>query len=172
MSSGATTTMIGFSTVDLIRSILLYSYTFTGTGTKVCDRAVRGELTDGITGTFFRGNGDMVNCADMAISGISWEVVQFPVGTVVQQFTRTLAATAASMDISLPIRVEPSRTIVIAGGQWASGVVHGEGSYSGGEVINEMRAQAYVKDPDTITLTRESSIASAKFTIFVVQLKP
>jgi hypothetical protein len=172
MSSGATTTTIGFSTVDLTRSILLYSYTFTGTGAKICDRAVRGELTDGITGTFSRGEGDAANCSGMAISGISWEVVQFPVGTVVQQFTQPLGAGVANMDITLPIPVEPSRTIVIAGGQWSSGAVHGEGTYSGGEVINEMRARATVTDATHVNLTRESSMASAKFTVFVVQLKP
>lgn len=155
------------------RSILLYSYNFTGAGTKICDRMVRGSLsTDGAKVNFSRGEGDATNCAGMQIPSISWEVVEFPPGTVVQQLTQPQAAGTATSTITLPITVDPSRTFVIAGGQWASGQVHGEGKYSGAESSTEMRAQAVLTDATTVTLTRQTSTSSATFTLFVVQLKP
>jgi hypothetical protein len=173
IGSGALTASAGLSpAVALDRSILLYSYYATGTGNKICDRGLRGELTNTTTVSFSRGEGDTANCSGMALAGISWEVVQFPVGTVVQQITQPLLAASASTSITLTQAVEPSRTLVIAGGQWASGQVHGEGRYSGSEIIDEMRARAVLTDSTHVSLTRESSLNTAKFTIFVVQLKP
>ncbi len=176
MPSGSAIVQLNLaSSVALNRSVLLYSYFHDSTTTKICDRLVRGELTSsGAKVTFSRGDGDSSsNCTTPNITSISYEVVQFPVGTVVQQITQSLAAGATSTNISLPTTVDPTRTIVIAGGQWASGQVHGESSYSGGSVISEGRAQASIStDGTTLTLTRETSNASATFTVYVVQLKP
>ncbi|MFL5346804.1 MAG: MopE-related protein [Hyalangium sp.] len=163
------------SSVALDRSILLYSYLYDSTTTKICDRLVRGELTNsGANVTFTRGDGDTsANCTAPNISSISYEVVQFPVGTLVQQVTQQLAAGALSANITLPTAVDVSRTIVTAGGQWSSGQVHGESRYSGGEVVAEGRAQASLSaNGTTLTLTREASTASATFTVYVVQFKP
>jgi hypothetical protein len=172
--TSSTSTQANLSpTVVPYRSILLYSYNYSGTGTRICDRMVRGSLSsDGSTVNFSRGEGDMANCTGMQIPSISWEVVQFPPGTVVQQITQQQSAGTTTSTISLPSSVDPSRTFVIAGGQWASGQVHGEGKYSGGEVSSEMRAQAVLTDANTVTLSRMTANASATFTVFVVQLKP
>jgi hypothetical protein len=174
LASGSTSVQATLSSaVALNRSVLLYSYDLTGTGTKICDRALRGELTDATTVSFSRGEGDTTNCAGMQLPEISWEVVQFPVGTFVQQITRQLAGGTVASSITLPTPVDPSRSIVFMGGQWASGQVHGEGKYSLAENINEMRAQAALStDGTTLTLTRESSNSSAAFTVYVVQFKP
>ncbi len=176
MPSGSAIVQLNLaSSVALNRSVLLYSYFHDSTATNTCDRLVRGELTSsGAKVTFSRGDGDSSsNCTTPNITSISYEVVQFPVGTLVQQITWPLAAGVTSTNITLPTVVDPTRTIVIAGGQWASGQVHGESSYSGGSIISEGRAQASVStDGKTLTLIRETSNASATFTVYVVQFKP
>jgi hypothetical protein len=153
------------------RSILLYSYISDGAGAAICNRALRGELIDsGATIRFSRGEGDTTNCVGSQFGAISWEVVQFPPGTVVQQFTQQLTGPAAS--VTLPQAVDQSRTLVIAGGQWASGQLHGEGKYFANEYISEMRALAYLTDGSNLLISRETSNATATFTVYVVQLKP
>jgi hypothetical protein len=99
-------------------------------------------------------------------------VVTFHAGTVVQQVTRPLPAGTTTMNVPLPTRVDPTRTIIIGGGQWASGQLHGESSHTGSENISEGRAQAYLRDESTLTLARATAYDSATFTVYVVQLKP
>jgi hypothetical protein len=173
-SSAASVDVTLSPAVSLTRSILLYSYVFDSTTTKICDRLVRGELTgNGTRVTFSRGSGDTsANCTSPQINSIAYEVVTFPAGTVVQQVTRTLAPAATSANVSLLTVVDPSRTIVIGGGQWSSGQLHGESSHSASENISEGRVQAYLRDGLTLTLTRETAADSATFTVYVVQLKP
>ncbi|MBN1207713.1 MAG: putative metal-binding motif-containing protein [Myxococcaceae bacterium] len=172
--TGTSTQINLASSVALDRSILLYSYISDGFGLDICERALRGELTNGgAQVSFTRGDGDAVNCAGSQFTAISWEVVQFPAGTFVQQVTQHLAAGTASISTTLPTTVDASRTVVFVGGQGASGQALGEGQYKDGEIIGEMRARAELSaDGTTVTLTRDSSISSAKFTFFVVQLKP
>lgn len=159
--------------VPMDRSVVLYSYIFDSNTTKICDRLVRGEITNGGNRvTFSRGGGDTsINCTSPSINSISYEVVTFPVGTVVQQVTRSLLSTVANTNVAIT-SVDPSRTIVIGGGQWASGQVHGESKFAGGENISEGRIQAYLMNGSTLTLSRETSSDGATFTVYVVQLKP
>jgi hypothetical protein len=162
------------NSVDLARSVLLYSYISDGSGTNICNRVLRGELTNsGTTVTFSRGDGNAANCVGSQFNAISWEVVQFPAGTVVQQVTQALAAGTGGLSASTQISpVDLSRTLVIGGGQWASGQLHGEGAHSSSDLISEMRAQAYLTDSTTLNFSRESSNNTATFTAYVVQFKP
>jgi hypothetical protein len=155
------------------RSILLYSYTSDGSGDNICNRVLRGELTNGGNQvSFSRGDGDTANCVSSQFF-ISWEVVQFPVGTVVQQVTQSLVAGAEGLSASTQISpVDLSRTLVIGGGQWASGQLHGEGRHSSSELISEMRAQAWLTDSTTLNFSRVTSNNTAKFTAYVIQFKP
>jgi hypothetical protein len=157
--------------VDPERSILLYSYYTSGQSSRICERMLRGELiSDGRQARFTRGEGDPFGCANTTIDGISWEVIQFPPGTFVQQVTQQLSDFSTS--VTLPKAVDMSRTLVIAGGQWASGQLHGEGKYSNGELPSEMRAQAFLSEPSTLKIVRETAFSSATFTLFVIQLAP
>lgn len=174
IGAGAATVDVNLSpSVPLSQSIVLYSYVFDSNTTKICDRLVRGELTDGGNKVAFsRGSGDTSpNCTTPQINEISYEVVTFPAGTVVQQVTRALLAGGTSTDVAIT-PVDPSRTIVIGGGQWASGQVHGESKFAGGENISEGRIQAYLMNGSTLTLSRETASDGATFTVYVVQLKP
>jgi hypothetical protein len=173
MASGATSRQVDLlGSVALGRSILLYSYIADSTTTKSCDRAVRGELAvDGGSVSFSRGEGDTTNCAGSAITGISWEVVQFPSGTVVQQVTQQLAAGIESGTATIS-SVDRSRTLVVGGGQWASGQLHGEGQFSGSDNIGEMRTQAWLTNDTTLNFFRGASTSSATFTAYVIQFKP
>jgi hypothetical protein len=173
LTSGSTSTQVTLpTTMDLSRSILLYSYISDGSGTRICDRVLRGELTDsGRSVTFSRGLGSAASCAGSSFTAISWEVVQFPVGTVVHQVSRSL--TSGALSTSTPVQaVDLSRTLVIGGGQWASGQLHGEGLHSTSELISEMRAQAFLSDSTTLNFYRETANNSARFTAYVVQFKP
>jgi hypothetical protein len=162
------------SSVDPARSVLLYSYISDGSGTTICNRVLRGELTNnGAKVTFSRGDGNAASCVGAQFNAISWEVVQFPSGTVVQQVTQPLGAGAAGQSASTQISpVDLSRTIVVGGGQWASGQLHGEGSHALGDLISEMRAQAYLTDSTTLNFSRDSFNSTAKFTAYVIQFKP
>ncbi|HYI02376.1 putative metal-binding motif-containing protein [Hyalangium sp.] len=172
LASGATNTEVTLaSPVALDRSIVLYSYINDGTSARICERALRGELiNNGATVRFSRGEGDTVNCAGSNFGEISWEVVTFPVGTVVQQVTQQLTGATASVPLTTP--VDLSRTLVFGGGQWSSGQLHGEGRYASGELINEMRALAVLSNNSTLLFYRESFINTATFTAYVVQFKP
>ena len=156
------------------RSILLYSYVFDSTTTKICDRLVRGHFSNGGNRVAFsRGDGDSsADCTTPSINAISYEAVTFPVGTVVHEMTRTLGPGTLTMDSALPTPVDPSRTIVIGGGQWSSGQVHGESRNSANENISEGRTLAFLANGSTLTLTRATSGDSATFTVYVVQFKP
>ncbi|WP_224247076.1 hypothetical protein [Hyalangium gracile] len=173
LAAGQPTTTASLPAVVPGRSLLLYSYIYGGPSTQYCDRAVRGELTNATTVSFSRGEGDATSCAGVPISSISWEVVEFPAGTVVQSLTRQLVALQPTLTVTLPTSVDPSRTVIITGGQWASGQVHGEGKHTGVDGISDMRAMATLApDGSSITLTRATSVSTATFTFFVVQLKP
>ncbi|HEX8701849.1 MAG TPA: hypothetical protein VF815_23680 [Myxococcaceae bacterium] len=157
------------------RSIVLFSYLTDNANNEICNRALRGELRDnGATLRFSRAeNTTANNCASGNITAISWEVIQFPVGTSVQQVTHRLLATETTAPITLTQPVDPSRTIIVMGNQVSSGQAGGEGQHSGSQLIGEMRARAVLNaNGTTVTLTRDSSTASATFTFFVVQLKP
>jgi hypothetical protein len=173
LTSGTLTQLPLPTAVAPDRSILLYSYLYEGSGTNVCDRALRGELADnGATVRFSRGEGDTANCTGMQLTAISWEVVQFPPGTLVQQVTQRL--TGLTTNVTLETPVDRSRTFVLAGGQWASGQVHGEGRHSttATPTINDMRVEAELTNVSTLKLTRRLQNTSATFTVYVVQLKP
>jgi hypothetical protein len=172
LASGATNTEVTLAApVAPDRSIVLYSYTNDGTGVRICERALRGALiNNGATVRFSRGEGDTVNCAGSNFGEISWEVVTFPMGTVVQQVTQQLTGATASASLTIP--VDLSRTLVFGGGQWSSGQLHGEGRYASSELIGEMRAQAVFTNNSTLLFYRESAINTATFTAYVVQFKP
>jgi hypothetical protein len=139
---------------------------------KICDRVLRGELTNaGAAAAFSRGEGDTLNCADSSFTSISWEVVEFPIGTVVQQVTQQLAVATPTATVAIT-PIDESRTLVIGGGQWASGQLHGEGRHSSSELIGEMRSQAYLASNSSLSFSRESSTNTATFTAYVVQFKP
>jgi hypothetical protein len=181
---GLTTTMVSGDTsedvtlspsVDPARSIVLFSYLNDGSGNPICNRSLRGELINsGATLRFSRAEGNAANnCANSNFSAISWEVVQFPAGTVVQQVAVPMAAASSSAVVTLPAQVDPSRTLVLMGSQMSSGQAGGEGRYSSGEIAGEMRARAALNPAGTtLTLLRDSANASANFTVYVVQLKP
>ncbi|MBN1209229.1 MAG: hypothetical protein JXB05_30505 [Myxococcaceae bacterium] len=157
--------------MDPNRSILLYSYMASSSNDPICARMLRGELiSDGRQVLFSRGQGDFANCGFTSIEAISWEVVQFPQGTLVQQVTQPLTEISAA--VTLPTPVDPSRTLVIAGGQWASGQLHGEGKYDFNDLPSDMRAQAFLSDASTVKIVRETTFAPATFTLFVIQLQP
>jgi heat shock protein HslJ len=180
----ATTSMAGNATsqevvlspaVDPTRSIVLFSFLSDGSGSAICNRALRGELTNnGGRVRFSRAEGNTANnCAASNVSAISWEVIQFPVGTVVRQLTHQLVASESSDAITLQPPVDASRTIVLMSGQGSSGQSGGEGRHSSSEAMGEMRARAALSaDGTTITLTRDSTTSQATFTVYVVQLKP
>lgn len=174
LDTGATSAQVSLSPVTAPdRSILLYSYISNGSGAKMCERGLRGALSEtGGSVSFSRGEGDTANCAGSPLSAISWEVVEFPPGTVVYQLTQQLAAGSYSTSIPLPASVDRSRTLVFAGGQWTSGQAHGEGRYAANEYPNEMRAQASLSNASTVFLDRWGRNSSATFTVYVVQLKP
>jgi hypothetical protein len=174
LSNGSASTQVNtdIPSQDLTRMVLLYSFLSDGQGPKICDRMLRGELTNnGAKATFSRGDGDTTNCLASSFTSIAWTAVQFPEGTVVQQVTQPLAMGSTQGNASISA-VDLSRTIVIGGGQWASGQVHGEGRHSSSDLISEMRAQAFLNDSTTLTFFRESSNNTARFTAYVVQLKP
>jgi hypothetical protein len=174
LNTGATSLEVGLSASTAPdRSILLYSYIYNGSGVKICDRALRGELADnGNKVRFSRGEGDAANCAGAQISSISWEVVEFPPGVRVHQLTKHLAAGSSSGSITLPALIDRSRTLVFTGGQWASGQVLGEGRYASNEYLSEMRALVSISDASTVLIERSDNFSSATFTVYVVQLKP
>lgn len=157
--------------VDSTATALFYSYdTWANPGTARC-LMVRGDVTSPSSLSFTRGDGSGAPCTDEDVESVSWERVQFPPPTKVVSVSVAMAAGVFAVDAGLAA-VDPTRTLVFAGGQWSNGQATGEGAADGGSDFSDVLAQFYLASPTELVATRASARESARWTAYVVELSP
>ena len=161
---------------DLSRTFLLYSWRLANPTTAQCNEILRGELDSTTTAAFSRGDGSgNTACDSAAIDEISWARVQLPVGTVVVPLTLEMTGAATTITSSAFTAVDPTRTVVFSGGQWASGQSNGETDWTASANTHTSRSKDTLTGGNTtVTLTRASNGggSKAKWTSYVVQFLP
>ncbi|HVE82619.1 MAG TPA: hypothetical protein VND93_07215, partial [Myxococcales bacterium] len=160
----------GLPPVDLSRSILTYSYRTTSGSGAICDRSIRGELISPTAIRFHRGDGNLA-CDDVMVDAIGWERIQLPRGYLVQ--TREVALPIGSLEGTATITaVDPTRSLLLAGGQFTGGQAGGEGSFAVDDVLGEMHGAFTFDSPTQVRVRRAVALGSARWTIFVVEVPP
>lgn len=160
-------------------SVLLNQAVLAGTISNtisMCNLLVRGEMTSSTSLQFSRG-ADQINplaCNDVAITDIPWERVDFGARARVQAIPLQLQNN--SFDVVPPTlaAVDPTRTLVFAGGQMAGGQSSGETSVDnqGDDSIGQAQARFELNTGTLLRVTRGRSQATGAVTLYVVELEP
>jgi hypothetical protein len=172
-----TSVTVGGTELDFSRTALLYSYTSdqaptSPSTTRVCALGIRGEL--GVSGITFSRAADSACSPLVTMDAIAWELVRFPVGTLVQQAGISMEDHEDTGFAELTLPVRPDTTLVLAGGQWTNGQAMGEGASTSERFLSDVTAWFDPEQPDATGMTtfvnaeRFSTDASARWTVFVV----
>jgi hypothetical protein len=172
MPNGALSVQVAGLPASSANTALLHQFrTATLEPSSMCNLAVRGELSSATSLKFSRGAG--VNdggCSIDPITDVLWERLDFGTRGSVQ--VKTVPVTGFA-DVAIS-SVDPTRTVVFAGGQSASGQSCGETSYNATSVQAASAAVARFEltTPTNVRVTRDVTSDAAIFTFYVVQLEP
>jgi hypothetical protein len=160
----------GLAPVDLSRTFLTYGWRTLEGGPVVCNRSLRGELTSATSIRFHRGDGNPA-CTNAMLDAIGWERVQLPAGVRVQPLVMSLAPSFYTGTAAIS-QVDPTRTLLFAGGQFTDGQAAGEGSYDQDDVLGEMHGAFTFDNPSRVRVTRAVAYGSARWNAFAVEVPP
>ncbi|HYV45530.1 MAG TPA: hypothetical protein VFA20_11750 [Myxococcaceae bacterium] len=183
---GATGPMdAGVSTLDVQvsapapqgRTVLLHTHRYAGSAIgPICSKVVRGEVLDaaGTTLRFSRSDPPSVGCTgpNLDVDGIAWERIQVPPGDRLQRFVVDLAA--SQMETTVPIAaVDPTRTVVLAGGQGSAGQALGE-TRDTTTLDPRVASLALELDPSgtSFRASRTASGDASRWTVYVWEFGP
>ena len=170
--TGTSKAVTGLTNSPTANTFLLYSYRLAPTSNAICDRALRGSISSPTALSFSRADGSSNSaCSSTAIDEIVWERVQLPAGSSAQEFDTALAVGVASGTQALT-PVDTTRAMAFSGGQWTSGQGQGEGSLDTQSILGDTRARYQITAPNSVTVTRDSTLGTAHFTSFVTELLP
>jgi hypothetical protein len=133
---------------------------------------VRAEMDTPTSITFSRANLSInTNCISAPITEFVWERVDFGSRARVQTFTLDLQNNSQDVIVS---QVDPTRTIVFAGGQFAGGQATGETDYNnqGSGSLGVAAARFDLYTPTNVRVIRGRSSGDAKAMMYVVELEP
>ena len=167
---GTTLDVTDLPPVDLSRSFLTYSYRTPSGTAAICDRSLRGELISPTAIRFHRGDGNPA-CAGTLLAAIGWERIQLPRGVRVQASEVAMAPSQATQTVSISA-VDPTRSLLLAGGQFTSGQAAGEGSFDQDDVLGEMLGAFTFEGAAQVGVQRAAALGSARWTLFVVEVPP
>jgi len=161
--TGISQSVSGLSSVDTDRTMLFYTYRTAISGSTMCDRMLRGDVASSTQITFTR------NCTTGgAIEAISWQRVTFNQGGLVRKVTVNMNDGMGALNSTIAA-VDPSKTLVFAGGQVMSGQSIGEGSLSSNDILGAMVGRHRLVDSTTLEVVRDNTQGSAKWTSYAVQ---
>jgi hypothetical protein len=87
----------------------------------------------------------------------------------VQQVTVSMAAGVLSVQRTIDA-VDLNRTLVLASSQWAAGQASGEAAYNADDLLGESLGRFSLPSATTLQIDRDSSLDSATWTLYVVEL--
>lgn len=160
----------GLPPVDPTRSFLTYGWRTLEGGRVICDRSLRGELTSPTSIRFHRGDGNPA-CTNALVDAIGWERVQLPPGARVQPLQMSLAPSFYTGTAFIS-PVDPTRSVIFAGGQFTDGQAAGEGSYDQDDVLGEMHGAFTYDNASQVRVTRAVAFGSARWNVFAVEVPP
>jgi hypothetical protein len=169
--SGTSLEVTGLEPVDLSRTVLLFTMRSTATGSTMCDRLLRGELTSPTSLRFSRGHGAS-GCASQSIENIAWERIELPPGTLVQQLSLEVANGSTTTSATLSPAVDLTRTLAFSGNQSHGGQSLGESTYSQDDIPGVAAGRHLLTAPDRLEVHRGSSLGATRWTSYVLQLFP
>jgi hypothetical protein len=169
---GTNLEVTGLASVDTSRTVLLYTFRINDSGNDVCNRMLRGRMNSNNTLQFTRGLGTIGSCTSVNIDAISWERIELPVGTLVQQLQVDVADGAALAPTPLTQEVDLTRTLAFSGGQWLNGQGGGEGTFAGDDIFGTATGFHQLTSPSELEVTRGSAQGYARWTPYILQLLP
>lgn len=167
---GASASVSGLPAASLNSMVLVQPKAATGNPT-FCNFLVRGAVTTPTSLVFNRGAGNG-SCTSATLAQLHWERLDFGTKARVQTLTAQMASNALTQDVALST-VDPTRTLVIASGQAASGQGAGESAFSAtGNFIGEGLARFELTSPTNVRVTRGRATAAATFTFYAIEIDP
>jgi len=159
------------------RTLLLHTHRYAGSPTgPACAKVVRGEVVDdaGTALRFTRGIPPSVGCAgaNLDVQAIAWERIQVPPGDRLQRFVVDLASTQTETTVPIAA-VDPTRTVVLAGGQGSAGQALGE-TRDTTTLDLRVASLALELDPSgtSFRASRRASGGASRWTVYVWEFGP
>lgn len=139
----------------------------------MCNLFVRSEMPTPTSLLFSRGsnNPQPTECAEVVFNELPWERVDF--GARARVVPVTLTLNQNQMDLTIA-QVDPTRTLVFAGGQMVGGQASGETSNdnNGNDGLGQATARFDLVSETLLRVTRGRSQANATITFYLVELEP
>jgi len=136
----------------------------------ICDRVVRGQVDSDTSMSFRRGNGNSAAvCTDQDLE-LAYQRIDFGALATVQQVPASMPPGTFTADVTIG-SVDPTRSLVLSGGQPMSGQAMGETDYDADDIIGEAAALHLLTGPTNLQLIRGSGNAPARWSAFVVQFE-
>jgi hypothetical protein len=168
-SSGSAT---GLLPAGLGSTIVLHSNQLTVTSaTATCDRAVRGRVASDTSLLFTRGEGSTSAVCSATAATVAFQRIDFGSLATVQGPEIVMSPGGLIGNVTLSAAVDPTRTIVLSGGQAFAGQAVGETDYEANDVIGEAVALHQLTSTTNLRVTRGSANGSARFSSFVIQIE-
>jgi hypothetical protein len=165
MAAGTTSVAVALpAAVDLTKSFALVGYRTSAPCTDMGSCVVRARLTAAGTLTIDRSN------SSLALTEVTWQVVQLTDGSRVQAGNASFASGAATATAALG-SMAASRAVAFASGQTGGGQSSGRTSYAADDLPGAAQATLTVASPTQLTLTRGSTVAAADVAWFVIELR-
>ncbi len=163
MASGTGTSTATITSVDLTRSILLFSYNASnGTAANIGQKMLRGRFSSATQLEFSRDNTG-------ATVSIAWEAIQLPIGNTVQSAISSFSGTATQNDVAISA-VNLARAIAFSANQSMYGNSWGRTTYSADDNPGLSSFTHQLLNTTTLRLQRATGIAGTTSSVsyFVV----
>jgi len=162
----------GLPAADPLSSFLLYSWRMSAPASNaICDRTLEGAVMSSDLVEFRRGTLNGTAPCFATTLDVAWQRVDLRALGNVQQARTGMQVGALSTDYTLQTAVDPTRTLVLSGGQGMVGQALGQSDYAGDDIIGEASARLMLIDPGTLRLTRGSSLGGSSWSSFAIQLQ-
>ncbi len=137
----------------------------------LCNRTLRGSIDAAASQLRFSRSYDTF-CPTPALTGVSWERIQFPTGTVVQAVAPVALDGALSTRATLATAVDPSRTLLLAGTQAHNGQSSGDTSHKTTARPGVVNGRPVFTSPTEVEVRRDLSTGTAQWSVYAIQLEP
>jgi hypothetical protein len=175
LPAGSRTKSVNGLPIASANAVLLHAARVTSSipnSASMCHLFVRGDMPTTTSLGFSRGADALQGlCEFYPVDRVAWERVDFGTRANVQQFTVGTGSIRVNRAISA---VDPTRTLVFAGGQQAGGTATGETSQDdpGSDNIGPATARFDLLSATSVDVIRGRAQNTGVFTLYVVELEP
>ncbi|WP_434389559.1 hypothetical protein [Melittangium boletus] len=139
--------------------------------TNLCNRTLRGSIDAAASQLRFSRSYDTF-CPTPALTGVSWERIQFPTGTLVQAVAPVALDGMLTTRATLATAVDPSRTLLLAGTQAHNGQSSGETSHKTTAKPGVVNGRLAFISPTEVEVRRDVSTGATQWSVYAIQLDP